>query len=132
MGLLVEAVNAGARLFRACEEVGIASSTYRRWQDEGGVLQDRRPNAERPTPGNKLTLEEREQLLSVFHEPAFKSLPPSQVVPALADSGIYLASESTCYRVLHEAGGGERAKDSSAQSLRNMRLRVRTRPGAGT
>jgi transposase InsO family protein len=91
-------------LFRACEEVGIASSTYRRWQDEGGVLQDRRPNAERPTPGNKLTLEEREQLLSVFHEPAFKSLPPSQVVPALADSGIYLASESTCYRVLHEAG----------------------------
>ena len=33
---------------------------------------------------------------------AFKSLPASQMVPALADEGIYLASESTCYRVLHE------------------------------
>jgi putative transposase len=30
-------------------------------------------------------------------------MPPSQVVPALADEGLYLASESTCYRVLHEA-----------------------------
>jgi transposase InsO family protein len=33
---------------------------------------------------------------------AFKSLPASQIVPALADEGIYLASGSTCYRVLHE------------------------------
>ena len=101
---MVEAVASGARLSRVCEEVGIASSTYRRWQDGGGVLQDRRPSAERPAPGNKLAPEEREQLLSVFHEPEFKSLPPSQVVPALADRGVYLASESTCYRVLHEAG----------------------------
>ena len=30
----------------------------------------------------------------------YKSLPPSQIVPRLADQGIYLASESTFYRVL--------------------------------
>lgn len=102
--LIGEAVDSGARLSRTCAEVGIASSTYRRWQNEGSVLQDRRPNADRPTPRNKLAPEEKEQLLSVFHEPEFASLPPSQVVPALADQGVYLASESTCYRVLHEAG----------------------------
>ena len=84
--------------------MGIASSTFRRWQYEGRVLEDQRPVAPRPTPVNKLAPEERERLLSVFHGPGFESLPPSQVVPALADSGVYLASESTCYRVLHEAG----------------------------
>ena len=29
-------------------------------------------------------------------------MPPCQIVPALADEGIYLASESTFYRILHE------------------------------
>lgn len=29
--------------------------------------------------------------------------PPSQIVPALADEGIYIASESSFYRVMHEA-----------------------------
>lgn len=33
----------------------------------------------------------------------FASLPPAQIVPRLADEGVYLASESTFYRVLHEA-----------------------------
>jgi transposase InsO family protein len=84
--------------------VGIAPSTYRRWQTEGGVLEDQRSMAQRPTPVNKLLPKEREQLIAVFHEPEFASLPPSQVVPALADRGIYLASESTCYRVLHAVG----------------------------
>lgn len=101
--IIGEAVASGARLFKACEVVGIASSTYRRWQDDGVVGADRRPTADRPPPANKLATEEREQLLSVFHQPEFESLPPSQVVPALADKGIYMASEATCYRVLHEA-----------------------------
>ena len=33
---------------------------------------------------------------------AYKSLPARQMVPALDDEDIYLASESTCYRVLHK------------------------------
>ncbi|MHB1514970.1 MAG: IS3 family transposase [Acidiferrobacteraceae bacterium] len=33
----------------------------------------------------------------------YASLPPSQIVPRLADQGVYLASESTFYRVLAEA-----------------------------
>lgn len=34
----------------------------------------------------------------------FASLPPSQIVPRLADQGQYLASESSFYRVLKEHG----------------------------
>lgn len=67
------------------------------------VREDGRPVADRPAPSNKLAAEERDALLSIFHEPEYASLPPSQVVPMLADKGIYLASESTCYRVLHAA-----------------------------
>jgi methylphosphotriester-DNA--protein-cysteine methyltransferase len=33
----------------------------------------------------------------------FSHLPPSQIVPTLADRGIYIASESTIYRILREA-----------------------------
>ena len=33
-----------------------------------------------------------------------RMLPPSQIVPDLLDKGIYMASESTFYRVLSEVG----------------------------
>jgi len=42
-------------------------------------------------------------VLEVCHRPEFSSLPPSQIVPRLADQGEYIASESTFYRVLREA-----------------------------
>lgn len=37
------------------------------------------------------------------HQPEFQSLPPSQIVPRLADRHRYLASESSFYRILREA-----------------------------
>jgi putative transposase len=36
------------------------------------------------------------------NEPRFASLPPTQIVPRLADEGQYLASESSFYRILRE------------------------------
>ncbi len=35
--LIDEAVAAGARKFKACEELGIAVRTYQRWTEEGEV-----------------------------------------------------------------------------------------------
>ena len=102
--LIDEAMASGARSLSACEEAGIAPCTYRRWQHQGQVVEDQRPTAKRPHPPNKLSPQEREQLLSVFHRPVFQSLPPSQVVPALADEGLYLASESTMYRLQRRHG----------------------------
>ncbi|MEZ0374812.1 MAG: DDE-type integrase/transposase/recombinase, partial [Candidatus Sericytochromatia bacterium] len=60
--------------------------------------------AVRPVPKNQLAQKERQQVLQVCNAPEYASLPPSQIVPKLADEGIYLASESTFYRVLKAEG----------------------------
>lgn len=102
--LIEGAVRAGARKARACKEVGICVRTVQRWTEGGEVKADRRPQAKRREPPNKLSPEERERMLEVANEPEFASLPPSQIVPKLADRGEYIASESSFYRVLHDAG----------------------------
>lgn len=102
--MIDQARSEGARLSPACQCTEIDAATYRRWQLGGQVLSDRRATASRPVPGNKLTIEEQEMILLTCHLPQFQSLPPSQIVPTLADLGRYLASESTFYRVLREAG----------------------------
>lgn len=94
----------GARLVPACEVVGISVRTYRRWTRGTEVQADRRPTAVRPPPAHRLSEAERDEVLRVCSEPRFASLPPSQIVPRLADEGVYLASESSFYRVLHAAG----------------------------
>lgn len=101
--LIDEAVATGARQHKACEILAISARTYQRWTQGEAVLSDRRPGAQRPVPVNKLGPEEREAILAVSNSPVFRSLPPSQIVPALADEGRYLASESTFYRVLRAA-----------------------------
>lgn len=58
----------------------------------------------RPEPANKLSAAEREAALQILNGHAFKNLPPSQIVPRLADQGHYVGSESTLYRLLHQAG----------------------------
>ncbi len=55
-------------------------------------------------PANKLSREERSIVLEVCNLPEYGSLPPSQIVPSLADEGIYIASESSFYRILKEEG----------------------------
>tara|TARA_R110001583_G_C5596585_1_gene404197 strand:+ start:427 stop:1407 length:981 start_codon:yes stop_codon:yes gene_type:complete len=84
----------------ACDTSGICERTYQRWTDEGGVSADQRPLVARSAPANKLSDAERKQIVTVCNEPEFASLPPSQIVPKLADKGEYIASESSFYRVL--------------------------------
>jgi putative transposase len=101
VALIDEAVISGARRACACRELGLSGRTYRRWVGEDGAVKaDARPEAQRPTPVNALSEAEREHLVEVACRPEFASLPPSQIVPRLADAGSYLASESTFYRVL--------------------------------
>ena len=98
-----EAVRAGARLARACAEADISLRTHQRWTRGDTVTTDARPTAVRPAPSNQLCADERAAILATANEARFASLPPSQMVPRLADEGIYLASESTIYRVLNAA-----------------------------
>lgn len=100
--LINEAVASWAARFKACAELEISVRTYQRWIVDGNIKTDGRPSAQRSEPKNKLSKAERDNLLATVNSDDFKSLPPSQIVPALADNGIYIASESTYYRVLHE------------------------------
>jgi len=102
--LIDDAVTSGSRKKKACEEAGISLRTYRRWIQGGKINEDKRPNAIRPEPGNKLSKEEEQGILDYCNQAEYASLPPSQIVPDLLDKGIYLASESSYYRVLHRYG----------------------------
>ncbi len=98
--LINEAMNQGARQKQACEVVGISTRTLQHWRQAG--TQDQRQQVKK-TPANKLSEQERAAILEVCNSEEFKSLAPKQIVPALADRGLYMASESSFYRILHDA-----------------------------
>jgi len=106
IALVDEACANGARLKVACSEIGIGYNTYRRWTRGGD---DGRPAARRPTPAHALSAIERAAVLAQCHRACFASLPPAQIIPRLLDDeGVYLASESTFYRVLRAEGQQQR------------------------
>jgi len=129
--LIAEAVNSGARLFIACKEVEISTRTYKRWieaYEETGEHIDKRTIAIHPEPHNKLSKEEKQGIINIVNLPEFSSLPPSQIVPILADRGIYLASESTIYRVLREYNEQHHRGRSKEPVKRPISTHVATAP----
>ena len=101
ISLIDDAVRAGAGLQAACAALGLCMRTLQRWRLH---QQDGRPGAHRAAPPNQLSQEQRQAVLEAANRPEFASLTPHQIVPRLADEGIYLASESTIYRLLRAAG----------------------------
>ena len=100
--LIRGARQAGARLDPACRVVGLTARTFERWTQDDALRKDGRPEAQRRAPANKLSPEEKKRVLDVCHQSEYASLPPGQIIPQLADTGTYIASESTFYRILHE------------------------------
>jgi transposase InsO family protein len=100
--LIEEASQAGASRERACKELGVSLRTYQRWTQDGSIKEDGRPEAPRSEPANKLTPVERKRIVDTCNQEEYRSLPPSQIVPALVDKGVYIASEASFYRVLKE------------------------------
>ena len=101
MILIDEAVAAGARQSRACGVLGVSCRTLRRWQAAVDGLGDRRRGAS-GCSSHALTEQEKAEIHAVCNSAEYQSLPPSQIVPSLADKGQYLASMASFYRVLHE------------------------------
>ena len=101
--LLDESCAAGARLSKSCEVLGLSPRTVQRWRQNGTVKGDgRKAGAQGRIPANRLSESERVDILATANAPRFAHLPPSQIVPQLADEGRYLASESSFYRILRE------------------------------
>ena len=106
MTLLNQAIAAGARQDRACAVISLSARTMQRWQSdvlrggsESASRGDQRPRRVQAPP-NKLSALERQRLLAIANSVEFGHLPPSQIVPRLADRGQYVASESTFNRIL--------------------------------
>lgn len=116
-----EAREAGARLWRCAEVAGVDARTLQRWERHPtGEDRRRGPNS---IPHNRLTDEERKQVLSVLNSPEYRDLSPNQVVPKLADLGVYIASEATMYRLLREAQlNAHRGREKPRQSVRPEEL----------
>ena len=111
---------AGARLQLACASAGIDLRTLQRWKAcDGLTAGDGRPTAVRPVPAHALSPAERAAVLTVANEPRFANMPPASIVPKLADEGVYLASESSFSRVLHEHG--QNTHRSRAKAPRKVR-----------
>lgn len=121
LSLIDEAREAGARMEAACEILGLSVRAIQRWRrDHGG--EDRR-HGPKHGPTNKLSAAERKRVLEVANCAEFRALSPKQIVPRLADQDVYIASESTFYRVLKEEGQmAHRGKASPARHKRPRSL----------
>ena len=95
--LIVEAVRAGARQSRACVTIGVSCRTLRRWRS-APTLQDQRKGAPRKPCPHALTPQEKAAIVPACNSHEHQSLPPSQIVPRLADQA-YLASGQASPRV---------------------------------
>jgi transposase InsO family protein len=98
--LIEEAIGNGARLWKACEVIGITVRTYERWGKDRARGDGR--HGPRGAPANSLSEAEKEQIVAIATSRELRELAPSQIVPILAEQGIYVASESSFYRVLRE------------------------------
>lgn len=72
--------------------------TFKRWEND---LEDKR-RGPKTTSANKLSDEEIEKVIQISTSKEYVDLPPTQIVPLLADKGIYIASESSFYKILRE------------------------------
>jgi putative transposase len=82
----------------ACRSLAVPRASFYRW------WMPRMAVARRPLPARALSEAERERVLEVLHTPEFLDRSPWSVYAALLDTGLYLCSVSTMYRILREAG----------------------------
>ena len=100
MELVAKARVSGARRHKACDMLGITVRTLQRWEKEPGEG-DRRGGPNTP-PANSLSEAEKGLVVSVATSPQFQDLSPAQIVPIMAEDGVYIASEASFYRILRE------------------------------
>lgn len=94
--LFDEAFMGGASRYQAALIIDVNELTLK----SGAVVEDQRPQSVQGRQLHQLTHKEEQAILNTCHRPEYQSFPPSEILPLLADKGVYLASESSLYRVL--------------------------------
>ena len=126
LALIDEAVQSGSRLGPAAEIMGLSARTVMRWRKQSGG-KDQRSGPHR-SPPNKLSEQERQKVLNVANSAEFRDMSPKQIVPKLADQGLYLASESTFYRLLRQHAMVAHRQSSKPPVSRRPKEHVATGP----
>lgn len=125
--LIDEAVNAQARLYKACEAIGISTKTYNRWNKM--KLIDQRKGASKKIP-RKLSEEEKDEIETIACSHRYVDCNPYEIVASLLDEGVYIASVRTFYRVLKERSLiKHRRKDRVARNISKPPELKATGPG---
>lgn len=94
----------------ASELTGVSRASYYRRANPPPVA----PSKPRPTPPNALSDDERARILTELRRPEHADLAVAQVWARLLDEDVYLASQSTMYRILREHGeSGERRRQAT-------------------
>ena len=96
LAAIEEAVQNGARLVKACDAIGLCERRYRRWRksvadNRGGFREN---NLQR------LSREETARIIECFTSEEYRDLPLNIAHAKLMDQGIYVASLSSCERVM--------------------------------
>ena len=108
------------------EELGLCGRTVGRWRGHGGG-KDGRDEAG-VSPAHKITDVEKATIVAHATSPEYRELSPRQIVPLLADKGVYVASESSFYRVLHEYDLMKHREPSRSRTHRRPPEHVPTAP----
>ena len=108
LALVDEAQRAGARLCRIGDELGLTARTLERWRARPDG-DDRRMGPHR-SAANALSATESAQAVALMTTGPYAGVSPKQLVPALADRGVYVASESTLYRLRRRHRPAERQR----------------------
>ncbi len=91
----------GCTIEKACMTIGISVRTYERWRKDPSGDKRKGPLM---VPANKFPESDRKNILTTANCAEYRDKYPSQIVPLLADKGVYLASEATFYRILKQEG----------------------------
>ena len=100
--LVSETLQKGATMVAVADVLTLSVRTLERWRLKPDS-DDQRKGPLQPS-AHALSAEEREQVVELATSPKYRNISVRQIVPLLADDGVYVASESTFYRVLRSEG----------------------------
>ena len=96
--LITDAQKSGARQAKSCELLGLSARAIQRWIEAADMIDKRTSTIKRPP--NKLTELEQQRIIKTVNSIEYGHLPPSKIVPKLLGKGVWIASESSFYRVM--------------------------------
>jgi putative transposase len=96
----IRTVKAESSISSLCPALGLSRAAFYRMQGPSPNAPKNPPSTPRKPHPSALSPEEQDQALKVLNQEKFMDKPPHQVHAALLDSGIYICSVGTMYRLL--------------------------------